>query len=70
MLVLSRRIGESIIINDNIKVMFLGLHGNQGRIGIEAPEEIPIHRQEIQTKINQEKLKDKIELISTELKTN
>lgn len=54
-LVLTRRIGESIIIGDNIDVTVLGVKGNQVRLGINAPVEISVHRQEIQQKINQEK---------------
>lgn len=53
MLILSRRRGESIIIDNRIKVIFLGNQGpNQVKLGIEAPEEISIHREEIQEKIN------------------
>ena len=47
MLCLSRHINESIIINGNITVTFLGMHGNEARLGITAPREIPVHRQEV-----------------------
>ena len=52
MLILTRRLGESIIISDNIKVMVLGIKGNQARLGIEAPDDISIHREEVYNKIH------------------
>ena len=51
MLILTRRIHESIIINDNIKIRVLGVKGGQIRIGIAAPTEIIVHREEIYNKI-------------------
>ena len=47
MLVLSRRKGESVIINDNIQVTVVELRGDKVRLGIEAPPEVPVHRQEV-----------------------
>ena len=55
MLVLTRRVGESICIGDDIKITVLGLNGNQARIGITAPEDIPIYRDEIYKRIVQER---------------
>lgn len=52
MLVLSRKPGESIIINKNIRVVYLESKGNQIRIGIEAPRDIPVFRAEIQEQID------------------
>ncbi|MCV2502110.1 MAG: carbon storage regulator CsrA [Candidatus Lightella neohaematopini] len=47
MLILTRRVGETLIINDNITVTVLNIKGNQIRIGINAPKEISIHRKEV-----------------------
>ncbi len=47
MLVLSRKIGESVVIAGNIRVTVVAVLGNKIRLGITAPEEVPIHRQEI-----------------------
>ena len=57
MLVLTRRIGESIIIGQNIKVMVTDIQGNQVRLGIEAPTEIPVHRGEIYERIREQNMK-------------
>lgn len=56
MLVLNRNIGESIHIGDDIRITVLGTNGNQTRIGINAPREIPVHREEIyyRNKFNQQ----------------
>ncbi len=54
MLVLSRRIGESLVIADDIRLTILGISGGQVRLGIEAPKHISVHREEIYEKIQQE----------------
>lgn len=54
MLILTRRVGEAIVINSNIKVTILGIKGNNARIGIAAPDDMSIHREEIQQRIDQE----------------
>lgn len=51
MLILTRRIGESIVINDNIIVTILGGRGNQIRVGVDAPKDIAVHREEIYLRI-------------------
>ena len=54
MLILTRRIGESVKIGDNITVAVLGVKGLQVRIGIDAPRDVPVHREEIVEKIKRE----------------
>jgi carbon storage regulator len=54
MLILTRKAGETIVINDNICVMVLSVKGNQIRLGVEAPEDVPVHRQEIHERIKAE----------------
>ena len=51
MLVLTRKSGEGIIIGDQIRVVVIEIHGNQVRLGIQAPAGIPIYREEVLTKI-------------------
>ena len=59
MLILTRRVGESIIIGDDIVINILGVKGNQIRIGVNAPKEISVHREEIYNRIQAEKADDK-----------
>ena len=54
MLVLSRKAEESMIIGDDIKITVLDIRGGQVRIGITAPQEVKIHREEVYERINQE----------------
>ncbi len=57
MLILTRKLGESITIGDNIKVTVLGIYGRQVRLGIEAPLKVVVHREEIYVKIQNENRK-------------
>ena len=58
MLILTRRTGESIKINENITVTVLGMKGNQVRLGIEAPKSVSVYREEIYERIQQEKTQE------------
>ena len=54
MLILTRRAGESLIIGDYVKVTVLNIKGSQIRLGIEAPQDISVHREEVYQRIQKE----------------
>ncbi len=74
MLILTRKLGESITIGDNIKVTVLGVYGRQVRLGVDAPIDVIVHREEIYVKIQEENrkasktLKDDIMSVVSSLK--
>jgi carbon storage regulator len=61
MLILTRRIGETLIIGDDVNITVLGVKGNQVRLGINAPKDVSVHREEIYLRIQQEKQGDDVD---------
>ena len=55
MLILTRRVGETLMIGDEVTVTVLGVKGNQVRIGVNAPKDVSVHREEIYERIKNEK---------------
>ncbi|CAL7963192.1 Translational regulator CsrA [Gammaproteobacteria bacterium] len=64
MLILTRRIGETLVIGDNVTVTVLGIKGNQTRLGINAPKEVSVHREEIYQRIQEERRQQQPGLIA------
>lgn len=55
MLILTRRIGETLMIGDDVTITVLGVKGNQVRLGVNAPKDVAVHREEIYQRIQKEK---------------
>jgi carbon storage regulator len=66
MLILTRRIGETLIIGDDVNITVLGVKGNQVRLGINAPKDVSVHREEIYLRIQQEKQGVEVEVDEAE----
>lgn len=56
MLILTRRVGERVMIGDDVAVTVLGMRSNQVRVGVEAPREISVHREEVYARIRKERI--------------
>lgn len=54
MLILTRKVGESVLIGDGIKVSILAVKGNQVRVGIDAPKDVSVHREEVRARLQAE----------------
>ena len=61
MLILTRRVGETLMIGDDVKVTVLASKGNQVRIGIDAPRDVDVHREEIYNRIHNDEEDSKVE---------
>ena len=66
MLILTRRVGETLMIGDDVTITVLGVKGNQVRIGVNAPKEVAVHREDIYQRIQNEKTGDDIDSDSEE----
>ena len=58
MLILTRKVGESVLIGDDISISVLSVRGNQVKLGVQAPKEVSVHREEIYQRILQSKDED------------
>ncbi|HBD23482.1 MAG: carbon storage regulator CsrA [Pseudomonadales bacterium] len=61
MLILTRRVGETLMVGDEVTVTVLGVKGNQVRIGVNAPKDVAVHREEIYQRIQNENAKQDTE---------
>jgi carbon storage regulator len=62
MLILTRRVGETVVIGNDVDVTVLGVKGNQVRLGVKAPREVSVHREEIYKRIKEEPAADRREV--------
>ncbi len=66
MLILTRRVGETVMIGDDVTVTVLGVKGNQVRVGVNAPKENAVHREEIYERIKREKREQRGESVAAD----
>jgi carbon storage regulator len=64
MLILTRRVGETVMIGDEVTITVLGVKGNQVRVGINAPKAVAVHREEIYDRIKREKQADQAQPVA------
>ena len=60
MLILTRKVGESLLIGDDVSITILNIRGNQVKIGVQAPKDVSVHREEIYQRIQQTKDENKV----------
>ena len=60
MLILTRKVGESLLIGDDVSITILNIRGNQVKIGVQAPKDVSVHREEIYQRIRQTKDENKV----------
>ena len=63
MLILTRKVGESLLIGDDVSITILNIRGNQVKIGVQAPKDVSVHREEIYQRIHQAKDEQKAQQI-------
>jgi carbon storage regulator len=70
MLILTRRVGETLMIGDDVTVTVLGVKGNQVRIGVAAPNTVAVHREEVYTRIKAQETAEPATLLDAESREN
>ncbi|WP_338521467.1 carbon storage regulator CsrA [Candidatus Legionella polyplacis] len=68
MLILTRRLGETLMIGDEVNITVLGVKGNQVRLGINAPKNVSVHREEIYLRIQKEKKENSNKVLDSKTK--